>query len=219
MKKYLIISLLLFVGLVSVSAQKKAPAKPARVMILNKIDKNVVKYPVSEIESVTFGYEENAVESPAVADQVDLGLSVKWASFNLGATSEKEAGYMTGWGDNTLVCKSQNLNYYPTKYAPTTLIGTDYDVAQLMWEDKWRMPTAKEFQELIDNCDWTWDDEKQGFLATSKVNSATLFFPVGGYRNGEAVPEDSKLNGYYWTAMLSNPNTLSSHKTWSAISV
>lgn len=207
MKKYLIISLLLFIGIGVLQAQKKAPSKPQRVLILNKTDKSQVKYPVSEIDSITFGESAEVVESPATAEMKDLGLSVKWATFNLGATSESEPGYMVGWADNTLKCKSQNSNYYPSILPPSTIINTEYDVANLMWEDKWRMPSDKEFKELVDSCDWQWDEDKQGYQVTSKINGESIFFPVGGYRNGEAVPEDSKLNGYYWTGILSSPNS------------
>ena len=194
MKKYLIISLLLFIGIGVLQAQKKAPSKPQRVLILNKTDKSQVKYPVSEIDSITFGESAEVVESPATAEMKDLGLSVKWATFNLGATSESEPGYMVGWADNTLKCKSQNSNYYPSILPPSTIINTEYDVANLMWEDKWRMPSDKEFKELVDSCDWQWDEDKQGYQVTSKINGESIFFPVGGYRNGEAVPEDSKLS-------------------------
>lgn len=207
MKKYIAISLLFLIGVLSVQAQKKAPAKPARTVIINKTDSTSISYVLSEVDSITFGYSESVVDNLPVPEKKDLGLSIEWATFNLGASNEFEAGSLVGWGDNTLVCKSQKLFYYPTKNPPSTLIGTDYDPAQVVFGDKWRMPTSHEFQELIDSCTWVWDEDNKGYQVTSNVNGESLFLPVAGYRNGEAVSEGTILNGYYWTAMLSGSDT------------
>ena len=207
MKKYIAISLLFLIGVLSVQAQKKAPAKPARTVIINKTDSTSISYVLSEVDSITFGFSESVVDNLPVPEKKDLGLSIEWATFNLGASNEFEAGSLVGWGDNTLVCKSQKLFYYPTKNPPSTLIGSEYDPAQVVFGDKWRMPTSHEFQELIDSCTWVWDEDNKGYQVTSNVNGESIFLPVAGYRNGEAVSEETKVNGYYWTAMLSGTDT------------
>ena len=207
MKKYIAISLLFLIGVLSVQAQKKAPAKPARTVIINKTNGTSDSYVLSEVDSITFGFSESVVDNLPVPEKKNLGLSIEWATFNLGASSEYEAGTLVGWGDNTLVCKSQKLFYYPTKNPPSTLIGSEYDPAQVVFGDKWRMPTSHEFQELIDSCTWVWDEDNKGYQVTSNVNGESIFLPVAGYRNGEAVSEETKVNGYYWTAMLSGTDT------------
>ena len=207
MKKYIAISLLFLIGVLSVQAQKKAPAKPARTVIINKTDRTSISYVLSEVDSITFGFSESVVDNLPVPEKKDLGLSIEWGTFNLGASSEYEAGTLVGWGDNTLVCKSQKPFYYPTKNPPSTLIGSEYDPAQVVFGDKWRMPTSHEFQELIDSCTWVWDEDNKGYQVTSNVNGESIFLPVAGYRNGEAVSEETKVNGYYWTAMLSGTDT------------
>ena len=55
------------------------------------------------------------------------------------------------------------------------------------------MPTAAEWQELMDNCTWTWNEDyyNNGIMVTSTVpgyESAKIFLPVVGWR------EDNKLN-------------------------
>lgn len=61
------------------------------------------------------------------SDYVDLGLSVKWASRNVGAAGPEEIGDFYFWGETE-----------------TKLDGS------------WRMPTSDEISELIENCTWTW---------------------------------------------------------------
>ena len=202
MKKYFLIGILSIAGLAGLHAQQKSPAQPARVVVINKADGTRETLMMSDVDRITFGYSEEVVESPAEAEPIDMGVSVKWASFNLGATEEAGRGFLVGWGDNTAVNESENLNFYPKKTPPATIIETEYDLAQLMWGGDWRLPTDAEFQELIDACEWAWDEDRQGFLATA-TNGNTLFFPATGYRLGHSLVEEETLNGYYWTGFLS----------------
>lgn len=63
------------------------------------------------------------------------------------------------------------------------------------------MPTADEFQELIDNCTsvWTTLNGVNGRLFTSKVNGNTLFFPAAGNYNGRSLNRRGS-GGNYWTS-------------------
>lgn len=201
MKKYLLIALLAVVSVGTGHAQFKSPAKPARVVVINKTDGTRDTLMMSDVDRITFGYSQDVIESPAEAEPVDMGLSVKWASFNLGATEETGRGFLVGWGDNTAVNESENPNFYPKKTPPASIVESDYDLAKVMWGGDWRLPTDAEFQELIDACEWTWSDEKQGYEAKAP-NGQTLFFPVTSYRRGHAVVESDALKGYYWTGFL-----------------
>lgn len=202
MKKYLLIALLAVVSVGTGHAQFKSPAKPARVVVINKTDGTRDTLMMSDVDRITFGYSQDVIESPTEAEPVDMGLSVKWASFNLGATEETGRGFLVGWGDNTAVNESENPNFYPKKTPPASIVESDYDLAKVMWGGDWRLPTDAEFQELIDACEWTWNDEKLGYEATAS-NGQTLFFPVTSYREGHAVVESDALKGYYWTGFLS----------------
>ena len=207
MKKYFLIAILSLTAFAGSYAQQKSSAEKPRVVIINKYEGKSDTLLMSDVERITFGFADDAVENPAVAEAIDMGVSVKWASFNLGATEETGQGFLVGWGDNTAQNKSENLNFYPKKDAPTTIINTQYDLAHVMWGEEWRLPTDAEFKELIVACEWTWyeDEDRQGYLATA-ANNNTLFFPATGYRVGYEKIEAEDLNGFYWTGQLSKEN-------------
>ena len=102
---------------------------------------------------------------------VDLGLSIRWASCDIGATIPEETGYRYAWGEanaNTSGwweaykwCKGDE--YSMTKYCTDSQYGhvdgrtkleLFDDAAYVLWGKGWRMPTDSECQELIDNCTW-----------------------------------------------------------------
>ena len=121
-----------------------------------------------------------------VADAVDLGLSVKWASWNVGASKIADYGGLYGAGDPTGLKTSTNNNDYHWVEGEN-ICGTQYDLAHVKWGGTWRLPTVEELQELKDNCSWTFDvtiDGIIGCIATGP-NGNILFFPYanpeGGY--------------------------------------
>lgn len=150
---------------------------------------------------------ENVIPEDYIADVVDLGLSVKWASFNLGASSPEEYGGLYGWGDVTGTLTSENYDDYPNKNPPSRISGTEYDIAAAKWGDEWRLPTTEEFEELINNCTWeeiTANDVK-GFQATGP-NGNTVFFPnCGGRIADRAMYQVSGAD--YWSGDLDENDT------------
>lgn len=105
---------------------------------------------------------------------VDLGLSVKWASFNIGATKPQETGYYYAWGE-TFPKKAYNWGTYQwgedeehlTKYNLDASSGTvdnklmldpEDDVAHVKLGGKWRMPKFNDILELQRKCTWAWTD-------------------------------------------------------------
>ena len=116
---------------------------------------------------------------------VDMGLTVKWATFNLGAMKPENMGDHYAWGETTPYYSSLNplswkqdkengyawasYTFNPTGDAATftKYTGSDYstlqstdDAAAVNWGGSWRMPTVDEWLELrnTSNCDWTWVD-------------------------------------------------------------
>lgn len=109
-------------------------------------------------------------------EYIDLGLSVKWATRNLGADSPTGYGDCYAWGETTP--KPYSGNYwqykfstdegYATKYNfnkdfgyngftdNKSLLDSEDDAATANLGDGWRMPTKNEWQELIDSCYWLW---------------------------------------------------------------
>lgn len=124
---------------------------------------------------------------------VDLGLSVKWASFNMGASSETESGGLYHWGDGD---GSGGDNYV----APgiDNICGTIYDIARTRWGDTWRLPDQQEQVELIFNCTWrrTTVNGVNGMRITGR-NGNSIFLPPTGYRIFNS-PKNELENGFYW---------------------
>jgi hypothetical protein len=154
------------------------------------------------------------------AEAVDLGLSVKWASFNVGASSPEEYGDYFAWGETEPkseytweTYKLCNGSYNTlTKYNTYSSYGTvDYktkielsdDAACANWGGKWRMPTDAEWTELRTNCTWIWTtlNGVNGRLVTSKVNGKSIFLPAAGYRYGSSLT-DAGSNGRYRSSTL-----------------
>ena len=151
---------------------------------------------------------------------VDLGLSVKWATCNVGATSPEGYGDYFAWGEiapkdeyswatykyckgsETSLIKYNTSSDYGTVDNKTTLEFTD-DAARVNWGGKWRMPTKAEQDELRNNCTWTWTTQSgvNGYKVTSNTNGNSIFLPATGYRNGTYVGNVGST-GMYWSSSL-----------------
>ena len=152
---------------------------------------------------------------------VDLGLSVKWASFNLGTDRPEGPGYYFAWGETEK--KSiynwgtykycQDANYrLTTKYCDDSMWGypdnkyildSDDDAATVMWGSDWRTPSTDEMRELIENCTWVWTTENgvEGYRVTSNITGYTdqsIFLPAAG-TSGVDHQMGVGLFGHYWT--------------------
>lgn len=157
-------------------------------------------------------------------EAVDLGLSVKWASCNVGASSWEKEGDYFAWGETSTKAEYNESNYKwgePTydrwgdvngmnfiKYCTDSEYGTvdnkktleAYDdVATVKWGKKWRMPTEEEFEELQQKCTRI-NASRNGVGGVYYVasNGNYIFLPETGYKDGS-----SKSHGdYYWTSSM-----------------
>ena len=108
-------------------------------------------------------------------EYVDLALpsGKAWSKVNYGASAETDYGSYLDWDRRGAVSQS--------------------------WGAQWTTPTKTEFQELIDNCTWTWEprDGINGYKVTGK-NGNSIFLPAAGYHWGSY---DQSVNSrlYYWT--------------------
>ena len=144
-------------------------------------------------------------------DYVDMGLSVKWARYNIGASTPEGTGSYFALGDpNGKIGNyySDAENYYTKgKFSSNSSIaGTSYDTATKKWSSKWRLPTREEFQELVDNSTIKKYEHNsvKGFLLTSKKNNNSIFLPAAGSRyvdNNKFVASRVRT-GHYWTANI-----------------
>ena len=140
-------------------------------------------------------------------EAVDLGVSVLWASMNVGATSEEEYGNYYAFGEietKNDYSSSTNVTY---KVEMEDFSGkAEYDAATANWGEPWRMPTSDQMQELVDKCTWTWGtmqdedgNDVYGYYVTGNGNS--IFLPAGGYCALESA-KFYNVNevGYYWSS-------------------
>lgn len=153
------------------------------------------------------------------AESVDLGLSVKWATCNLGAKQSHEVGNYYAWGETEpketyawetyLHCNGTDESL--TKYCWNSSLGTVDDLRQLEAEDDAaavklgagaRIPTADEWQELIDNTyqEKTTVSGVAGWRFTSKKNGQSIFIPNGGYKSTSGYDDYYKDQVYCWAS-------------------
>lgn len=165
--------------------------------------------------------KENGVENGY--QYIEMGLSVRWATVNIGAVNPEDYGDHFAWGETETKSDYDWSSYkwcngsssYMTKYSigqgmgvrdnKTTLEPED-DAAHVIWGGGWRMPTKAELDELRKKCTWiqTRVNGVDGFLVTSNVDGYTdrsIFFPIAGYRDKTQLYSIG-IQGYYWTSSL-----------------
>ena len=215
---HLLAIILLVSGSVSASAQ----------YYMNIYPKNgqKVRYVIADLDSISFSDQS---ESSDDYEYVDLGLSVNWATHNVGAGKfVEDYGDYYAWGETETkseytwgTYKYSNSVGFITKYCvngvdgyngfidnKTTLAPED-DAAHVKWGDNWRMPTKEDFEELISNCSWKSVRNRKvwGYKVTSLKEGYTdhsIFLPAIGYR----VASSPYSGGYgcYWSSSLNTTN-------------
>lgn len=152
---------------------------------------------------------------------VDLGLSILWAAYNVGASSPDEYGDYFAWGETYTKNDYSWSNYshreqsdynhdhesegndcwcWTYKYIGDEISGTSYDAAHVIWGDGARVPTQTEVQELVDNCTFTagtYNGVKGNYVTGPNGNS--IFLPFAGYCYAGKFHEKEGEYGYYWS--------------------
>ena len=160
---------------------------------------------------------------------VDLGLSVKWSTTNIGAKKPQESGDSYAWGEtepksvyswhtykfredgdtdqDIIFSKYVTDAEYGQVDGKTTLEPED-DVARVRWGGSWRMPTASELDELMAdyNCTWTYKTRKGviGYKIKSKKKGykrRSIFLPI--VKQQFVLDLDDAIDeGIYWSSSL-----------------
>lgn len=149
---------------------------------------------------------------------VDLGLSVKWACCNVGASDTWAKGNFYSWGET-----ESKGSYSVSKYKyvrdldedgdymdddanwidiGTNISGTSYDVAHVKWGNGWRMPTYEDVVELYNECIWEY---VYGGYQITGPNGRSIFLPAIGTQDPTCYwigtlskEEKSNSNAYYF---------------------
>ena len=148
---------------------------------------------------------------------VDLGLSVRWATCNLGASRPEDYGDYYAWGETTTKnnyswstykwCNGSSNTL--TKYNVSSFNGRVDGIKQLQEADdvahvklggNWRMPTNEEWTELRTKCTWTWATLRGGYKVTGP-NGNSIFLPAAGLRYNSDL-RNAWSRGYYWSSSL-----------------
>ena len=158
--------------------------------------------------------------------RVDFGLPSRnlWGTQNIvagrqGYNEPYDVGDFYAWGE-TETRKAYDWNHYTwykddklTKYCTFSQYGEVDGRSTLMLEDdiartkcgaKWCIPTREDWQELIDNCTWTWDAQKQGMRVSRTVDGSerTIFLRGTNLIKG-VLPEDTTSSfGFYWSSSM-----------------
>lgn len=162
-------------------------------------------------------------------EYVDLGLSVRWATYNVGATKPEEFGDYYAWGEIEQKDKYSWSNYkwcngsysILTKYNTDgeygvvdnkTTLDPDDDVAHVKWGGDWRIPTKEELDELSNNCTCiiTTENGVRGFRVTSTKSGYTdrsIFIPAAGYRLDKDLNHVGSAS-YLWSSLYDQDATI-----------
>ena len=156
------------------------------------------------------------------SNAIDLGLSIRWADCNLGASAPEEYGGFFAWGET-----EQKEDYSWTSYKwyngsensmtkynsedNKTMLDPEDDAAHVILGGNWRMPTYGEWMELFDYCNWTWTTQNgvEGYRVTSKKQGFTdkyIFLPGAGFKEDSGWYWESFYGGY-WISSLKDANS------------
>jgi len=209
------------------------------VVRVKDIDGNVYTSPEISKDALAAGngmlFSVDVFESIAIPEIVDLGLSVKWASFNLGATKPEEYGYYYQWGEtepesvsyiwaNYKYCMGTSKTL--TKYCFGPYLGYNYgynnfkdniyelekidDAASVHLGDNWRIPTHAEMMELKDNCSLVEISINgvKGVRLTSNVSGywdKWIFIPYNGEKLNNNVVNSEEMSNLWTSSLVINP--------------
>ena len=160
--------------------------------------------------------------SPAPTyEAVDLGLSVKWATMNIGANAPEDYGDYFAWGETTAKTDYSWSTYKWCQGTYKTLTkyntSSDYsysapdnktqleladDAAYVNWGGTWRMPTDAELTELRTKCTWTWTSlNGVNGMKVAGPSGNSIFLPAAGSRYGASL-NGAGSYGNYWSSSL-----------------
>jgi len=152
--------------------------------------------------------------APGNVKAVDLGTSVLWANMNVGASEEWDVGDYVGWGATKKQTKQWEnpdwgdyvndpylgLDWYGGLYRDRGIQKGRYDYATLKWGGEWRMPLKAHWDELINKCDWEFDEDRKAYKVSGNGNY--IWLPAAGWECGTKGFGGVGTELNYWSASL-----------------
>jgi hypothetical protein len=178
----------------------------------------------NDMEFYAQWYNMSSTGSENSYEFVDLGLSVKWATCNVGANTPEEYGRYFAWAE---ISSKENYEWETYKWGDSdklskycidsdmgtiddkTRLENSDDAAYMNWGTNWRTPSKEEYEELLNKCVWKWAklNNVQGYIVTSKINGNSIFLPAAGHRIGSVLTE-ALYGADYMTSDLSSLSML-----------
>jgi hypothetical protein len=159
---------------------------------------------------------------------VDLGLSVKWMKYNVGAKTETDYGLYFQWGDTVgytgdgaktnsywSTCPGNggrpskdetSLSAWNTEHLTNGILNADVDAAYVHTNGAAKTPTTSQIIELVNNTtsEWTTKDGINGCkFINSSDSSKYIFIPCGG-NFWESSLDGEKQQAYVWSSSVYN---------------
>ena len=198
MKKIILTLAVALLGITATQAQ-------VRTMVIKNNDGTITRFETSKVQDVSF---EEIDIAPKTHEYVDLGLTsgTLWATCNVGALKPEEYGDYFAWGETTPKKNYAELTYAWNDYkgyfayikyndadGKTELEHYD-DAATVNWGSDWCIPSKEQYEELIDQCNWTYTtmNDVKGYLVSSKSNGNSIFLPAAGIYSYDEVLKDGK---------------------------
>ena len=212
MNKILILTLFVFVPFSSMAQASGG-----------QIKRSASKQKSSSAKKVTNSVDYSCSGKESGHEYVDLGLSVNWATCNVGAKTPSESGNYYAWGET----KVKTEYHWDTYFDSKDVLGKDFykyyyggdssglktisptsghDSAREEWGGMWRMPTPKELNELATKCKWTFTSYNNVYgQRITGPNGKSIFLPCSGYYSFKRLLGQGSC-GWYWSSSLSNNN-------------
>ena len=181
--------------------------------------------------------ENGNIDIPLPQYAVDLGLpsGTLWADRNVGADSSEDYGDYFAWGETepksayvqntykwgnygqiitvaimTKYCTDSDFGYEGFTDGKSTLEPSD-DAATANWGDEWCMPTSEQFEELENECTWTWITKNgvKGCKVTG-TNGKSIFLPAAGFRYDNDL-RNAGSYGCCWSSSLCEYTSFSAY--------
>lgn len=148
------------------------------------------------------------VDPYAGHDYVDLGLpsGIKWAKYNVGASSETDYGDYYKYGNGANKFEVGQPVYTGTEQP----LAASADTAAQVMGGGWRMPTCEEFSELMNNTRYGWttiNGISGGIFTSYRDSSKYLFFPANGQIFWDGTIEGRNSYGRYWASTDTQPDS------------
>ena len=137
------------------------------------------------VDEIDIEYEDTEEEDSSDVEYVngyaavDLGLSVKWATCNVGAESPEDYGDYYQWGSLTPLPDGVGKAII-SQYSISG--NSKYDAATANWGDSWRMPTYAEWYNLVSKSTIavTYKNNVKGVSITGP-NGNSIFLPFSSF--------------------------------------